>query len=133
MQVEHKEKFSTSSPFKSIISDLRLPKHKTTKVFPFEAHFGRSAKTLLKKISTAPSSLNLTYEKFINFYIDADTVPAEDLLDDAGWVNPDRSDLEIEKTICQAQKYEGRQYRASTDKESCFIIQPKLTNPIPRT
>ena len=86
-----------------------------------------------KDISTAPSSLNLTYEIFINCYLDAYTVPAENFLDDAGWVNPVRSDINIEKTMCKTQQDAGRQYRDSTNKESGFIIHPKLTNPIPRT
>ena len=96
MQTKHKETFSTSSLIKSIISDIRLTKQKTTKITPLEAHFGRSANTTLKNISTAPSSLNLTYEKVINHYLDADTVPAEDFPDDAGWVNSERSGLDIE-------------------------------------
>ena len=133
MQVEHKDTFSTSSSIESIISDLRLTKQKTIKIIPFEAHFGHSANTALKDISTAPSSLNLTYEKIFNYYLDADTVPAEDFLDDAGWVNPDRSDLEFEKKMCAAQQDAGCRYRDSTDENSRFIICPKLTNPIPRT
>ena len=62
MQTEHKEKISTSSSIKSIISDLRLTKQRTTMITPFEADFGRFANTPLKNISTAPSSLNLSYE-----------------------------------------------------------------------
>ena len=54
MQVEYKETFSTSTAIKLIISDLRLTKEKTTKITPFEAHFGCPANTLLKNISTAP-------------------------------------------------------------------------------
>ena len=60
------KKFSNFSSIKSIISDLRLTEQKTTKITPFEAHFGRSANTPLKNNSTALSSLNLTYEK-INY------------------------------------------------------------------
>ena len=99
MKAENKETFATSTAIKQIISDLRLTKQKTTKITPIEAHFGRPANAPLKNISTLPSSLNLTYEKIINHYLDADTVPAHDFLDELGWVNPDRSDLEIEK-IC---------------------------------
>ena len=84
MKAEQKETFSTSNAIKLIISDLRLKKQKTTKITPFEAHFGRLANTRLKNISTVPSSLNLTYEKIINHYLDADTVPADAFLDDAG-------------------------------------------------
>ena len=133
MQMEHKDKFSSSSSIKSLISDLRLTKQKITKITPFEAHFDRSANTPLTNIGTAPSSLNLTYEKIINYYLNADTVPAEEFLDDAGLVNLDRNDLEIEKKMCAAQQDAGHGYRDSTEKESRFIVQPKLTNPIPRT
>ena len=131
-QVERQETFSTSPMIKSIISDLRLTKQKTTKITPFEAHFGRSANTPLKNSSTAPLSLDVTYKKITNCYLDADTDPAEDFLDDAGWVNHDKSDIEIEKTMCKAQQDAGRRYGDSTNKESRFIIHPKLTNPIPR-
>ena len=40
MKAEHKETFSTSNAIKLIISFLRLTKPKTTKLTPFEAHFG---------------------------------------------------------------------------------------------
>ena len=133
MKAEHKGTFSTSNAIELIISDLRLTKQKTTKITPFEAHFGRPANTPLKNISTVPSSLNLAYEKTINYYLDADTVPAEAFLDDAGWINPHRRDMEIEKTMCQPQQDAGRSYRDSDDKELRFIIHPKISNPIPRT
>ena len=58
MKAEQKETFSTSNAIKLIISDPRLKKQKTTKITPFEAHFGRPATTPLKNISTVPSSLN---------------------------------------------------------------------------
>ena len=35
--------------------------------------------------------------------------------------------------MCQAQQNAVRRYGDSTEKESRFIIHPKLTNPIPRT
>ena len=133
MKAEHKETFSTSNAIKLIISDLRLTKQKTTKITPYEAQFDRPANTPLKNISTVPSSLNLTYEKTIIPYLDADTVPADAFLDDALCINPDRSDLEIEKTMCQAKQDANRRYRDSDNKESRFIIQPKISNPIPRT
>ena len=60
MKAENKDTFSTSKAIKQIVSDLRLTKQKTTKITPFEAHFGRPANTPLRNISTLPSSLNLT-------------------------------------------------------------------------
>ena len=134
LKAENKDTFSTSKAIKQIISDLRLTKQKTTKITPFEAHFGRPANTPLRIISTTPSSLNLTYEKIINHYLDANKVPADDFLDEAGWVNPEKIDLEIgKKTMCRAQQDAGRRYPDSDNKESRFINHPKLTDPIPRT
>ena len=133
MKAENKDTFATSKAIKQIISDIRITKQKTTKITPFEAHFGRPANTPLRNISTSPSSLNLTYEKIINHYLDADTVPVDDYLDDAGWTNPERSDLDIEKSMNKAQQDAGLRYRNSDNKESRFIIHPKITNPIPRT
>ena len=134
MKAKNKATFSTSKAIKQIVAALRLTKQKTTKITPFEAHFGCPANTPLRNISTTSSSLNLTYEKIINHYLDADTVPADEFLDKAGCVNPERSDLDIEKNMCRAQQDAGRRYRDSDNKESRFtIIHPKLTDPIPRT
>ena len=133
MKAENKNTFSTSKAIKQIVSDLRLTKQKTTEITPFEAHFGRPANTPLRNISTLPSSLNLTYEKIINHYLDADTVPADDFLDEAGWLSLNRSDTEVGKNMCQASVDAGQRYRDSDNKESRFITHPQLTDPIPRT
>ena len=77
MKTENKDSFSTSKAIKQIISDLRVTRQKTTQITPFEAHFGRLVNTPLRNISTCPSSLNLTYEKIIIHYLDADTVPVD--------------------------------------------------------
>ena len=131
MKAENKDTFSTSKAIKQIISALRLTGQKTTQIAPFEAHFGRPANIPLRNISTTPSSLNLTYEKFIDHYLDADTVSADEFLDAAEWVNPNRSDIEIEKKMCQVSLDAGSGYRDSEDKESQFITHPKLRDPIP--
>ena len=132
MKAENKETFATSIAINQIFSDLRLTKQKTTKITPFEAQFGRPANTPLKNISTVPSSLNLNHEKIINHYLDANTVPADDFLDESGWINPDRSDLEIGKNV-SGTTVAGRRYRDSDSKVSRFILHPKISNPIPRT
>ena len=133
MKAENKDTFSTAKAIKQIVSDLRLTKQKTTKITPFEAHFGRPANTPLRNISILPSSLNLTYEKIVNHYLDAETVSAEDLLDEAGWISANRSDIEIEQKMCQASLDAGQRYRESDNKESRFITHPQITDPIPRT
>ena len=129
MKTENKDSFSTSKAIKQLISDLRITRQKTTQITPFEAHFGRLVNTPLRNISTCPSSLNLTYEKIINHYLDADTIPVAKYLDDAGWVNPERSDLEIETAMNKAQQDAGLRYRDSDDKESRFIIHPSSRTP----
>ena len=133
MKAENKDTFSTAKAIKQIVSDLRLTKQKTTKITPFEAHFGRPANTPLRNISTLPSSQNLTFEKIVNHYLDAETVSAENLLDENGWISANRSDIEIEHKICQASLDAVQRYRESDIKESRFITHPQITDPIPRT
>ena len=133
MKAENKDTFSTSKAIKPIVSYLRLIKQKTTKIAAFEANCGRPANTLLRNISTLPSRLYLTYEKIINRYLDADTVPADDFLDEARWLTLNRSDTEVANNMCQASLDAGQRYRDSDNKESRFITHPQLTDPIPRT
>ena len=65
--------------------------------------------------------------------IDAETVSAEDLLDEAGWISANRSDIAIEQKMCQTSLDAGQRYRESDNKESRFITHPQITDPIPRT
>ena len=76
--------FTIKEAIKSIVYQLRICKQKTTNVTPFQAHFGRKPNTPLNNISTIPKSSNLSYENNVRHYLDADTVPVEDFLDDNG-------------------------------------------------
>ena len=119
---------------KSIIYQLRICKQKTTNVTPFQAHFGRKPNTPLSNISTISKSSNLSYENILHHYLDADTVPVEDYLEENGWVNGDRSDILIEEAMQKAQVDAGRRYNREHNKSvSRFIKHPKLNNPIPRS
>ena len=122
MKAENKDTFSTAKAIKQIVSDLRLTKQKTTKITPFEAHFGRPANTPLKNISTLQSSQNLTYGKIVNHYLDAETVSAEDLLDENGWISANRSDIEIEQKMCQASLDAGQRYREPATKSPVSLL-----------
>ena len=81
-----KEEKSTKNAFhvkytiKIIIHQLRIGKQKTTKISPFAAHFGRKPNTPLSVISTRPKLSNLSYEMFVNHYLDEDTVMKEEIL-----------------------------------------------------
>ena len=126
--------FTIKEAIKSIIYQLRICKQKTTNVTPFQAHFGRKPNTPLSNISTIPKSSILSYENILHHYLDADTVPVEDYLDENGWVTGGRSDILIEEAMQKAQVDEGPLYNGDHNKAiSRFIMHPKLNNPIPRT
>ena len=61
--------FLVKHAFKTKIHQLRICKQRTTKVSPFEAHFGRKPNTPLSVISTTPKLYNLTYENIVNYYL----------------------------------------------------------------
>ena len=86
------KKFSIKDGRKSIENELRICKQKTTNVTPFQAHFGRKPNTPHNSINKIPKSKNLSYEKILNHYLDADTVPVADYLDDNGWATGERSE-----------------------------------------
>ena len=128
------QSFTIKEAIKSIVYQIRICKQKTTKVTPFQAHFGRKPNTPLINISTVPKSSNFSYEDILHHPLDADTVPVEDYLDENGWVTGDRSDIVIEEAMQKAQVDAGRQYNGDHNKSiSRFIVHPKLSNPIPRT
>ena len=126
--------FTIKEAVKSIVYQLLICKQKTTNVTPFQAHFGRKPNTPRSNISTIPKSSNLSYENILHHYLDADTVPVEDYLDDKGWVTAYRSDIIIEEAMTKTQVDAGRRYNGDKNKSvSRFIQHPKLTNTKPRT
>ena len=126
--------FTIKEAKKSIVYQLRICKQRTTIVTPFQAHFGRKPNTSLSIISTVPKSSNLSYENILRHYLDADTVPVEDYLDDNGWLTGDSSDILIEKAMQKAQVDAGRRYNGEHNKSvSRFIMHSKPNNPIPRS
>ena len=122
--------FTIKAALKSIIYQLRICKHKTTKFSPFESHFGRKANTLLSNISTQPKSSDLSYEKNLNHYLDEETVTPNELLPEDHWCNS-RSDDEIERNMCKASKDATTRERLATDNESRFLRTTKAHRPLP--
>ena len=115
---------------KIIIHQLQISRQKTTKISPFEAHFGRKPNTPLSVISTTPKLSNLTYESIVNYYLDEDTVTPEEIIPDDKWVNNYRSDIEVEVKMSRATQEAKTRERASTDGEYCFL-RTKAIRPIP--
>ena len=91
--------FTIKEAVKSIVYQLRICIQKTN--------------TSLCSISTIPKSSNLSYENILNHYLNADTVPVEDYLDNKGWVTGERSDILIEKAMTKAQVDAGRRYNGT--------------------
>ena len=114
---------------KSIIYQLRICKHKTTKLSPFDSHFGRNTNTPLSNISTKPHSSDLSYENIVNHYLDEETVTPNELLPEEHWGNT-RSDNEVEKNMCKATGDASTRERLATDNESRFLHTTKASRPI---
>ena len=122
--------FTIKAALKSIIYQLRICKHKTTKLSPFESHFGCKANTPLSNISTQPKSSDLNYEKILNHYLDEETVTPNELLPEEHWGNS-RSDDEIERNMCKATKDATTRERLATDNESRFLRTTKAHRLLP--
>ena len=121
--------FHVKQALKIIIHQLRICKQKTTKISPFETHFGRKPNIPLSVISTRLKLSNLTYESIVNYYLDEDTVmPEEKLLKDK-WVDGYRSDIEVEIGMTRASQDAKNRERTRTDGESRFI-RTKAIRPI---
>ena len=89
---------------KLTVYQLRIFKEKTTRVILFQAQFGKKPNATLSNISTIPNSTNLRYEQVLSHYLDADTVPLNDCLDNNGWVSGDRSNIMIEEMLHRVQQ-----------------------------
>ena len=115
-------KFTIKEAIKSTVYQLRICKQKTKNVTPFKAHFARKPNTPLSNISTKPKSSNLSYENILHHYLDAETVPVEDYLDDEGWVTGDRNDILIEEVMTKTQVNAGRRYNGDNYNQSQHLL-----------
>ena len=101
---------------------------------PFHCQFGRKLNTPLSNMNTVPQSSSLLNEQILNYFLDADTIPDEDYLDDNRWLNGERSDILIEEAMNRTAIDAGRRYNSDKNKTVCrFILHPKLTNPNPQS
>ena len=121
--------FAIKAALKSILYQLRICKHKTTKISPFESHFGRKANTPLSNISTEPNSSDLSYEKILNHYLDEEKVKPNELLPENHWGNY-RSDEELEKNMCTATNDAISRKRLADNNEARFLRSTKAHRPI---
>ena len=122
--------FHVKYALKIIIHQLRIFRQKTTKILPFDAHFGRKPNTPLSVISTKLKLSNLSYENIVNHYLYEETVTPEEILPDEMWINGYRSDLEVESGMTRATREAHERERGSTDGESRFL-QSSECQPFP--
>ena len=109
----HANAFHVKHALMITIHPLRICNQRTTKISPFEAHFGRKHNTPLIVISTTPKLSNLTYENIGNDCLDEDTVMPEEIHPDDKWVNGYRSDIEVEFGMSRATQEAKARERAS--------------------
>ena len=63
-------KETLANKISAIIENIKLIPNTTTKITPFEAHFGRKPNTQTSNIVTHPNKKNLTYNNIRKFYLD---------------------------------------------------------------
>ena len=85
-----------SARIASIIENIRLIPNKTTKVTPFEAHFGRKPNTELSNMITKPSIKNLSYKKLIDKCLDKKLLRHDALTQEELWRRDGSSENELD-------------------------------------
>ena len=85
-----------SARIASIIENIRLIPNKTTKVIPFEAHFGRKPNTELSNMLTKPSIKNLSYKKLIDKCLDKKLLRHDALTQEEMWRRDGSSEDELD-------------------------------------
>ena len=85
-----------SARIASIIENIRLIPNKTTKVTPFEAHFGRKPNTELSNMLTKPSIKNLSYKKLIDKCLDKKLLRHDALTQEEMWRRDGSSENELD-------------------------------------
>ena len=66
----NRTKETLASKISVIIENTKILPNTTTKITPFEAHFGRKPNTQTSNIITHPNKKNLTYNNIQKFYLD---------------------------------------------------------------
>ena len=85
-----------SARIASIIENIRLIPNKTTKITPFEAHFGRKPNTELSNMLTKPSIKNLSYKKLIDKCLDKKLLRHDALTQEELWRRDGSSENELD-------------------------------------
>ena len=79
-----------------LIENIRLIPNSTTKITPFEAHFGRKPNTEISNITTKPSKRNLTYKNLTNKCLDKKILSQNALTMEEIWRRDGNSEDELD-------------------------------------
>ena len=85
-----------SARIASVIENIGLIPNKTTKVTPFEAHFGRKPNTELSNMLNKPSIKNLSYKKLKNQCLDKKLLRHDALTREEMWRRDGSSEDELD-------------------------------------
>ena len=85
-----------SSRLANIIENIRLIPNRTTKITPFEAHFGRKPNTALSNMLTKPAIKNLSYHKLKSRCLEKRTLKHDVLSQEEMWRLDGRSEDELD-------------------------------------
>ena len=120
-------KETLANKISAIIENIKLIPNTTTKITPFEAHFGRKPNTQTSNIFTHPHNKNLTYKNIQKFYLDKKVLRRPMLDQQAMWTfsdsepnldiqynTPDNSDDESDTIPLAGQKPAKRKHISPT-------------------
>ena len=85
-----------SSRLANNLENIRLIPNRTTKITPFEAHFGRKPNTALSNMLTKPAIKNLSYHKLKSRCLDKRTLKHEVLSQEEMWRLDGKSEDELD-------------------------------------
>ena len=80
----------------NITENIRLIPNTTTKILPFEAHFGRKPNNEISNITTKPSHKNLTYKNLRNYCLDKKILKQNALTMEEIWRRDGESENELD-------------------------------------
>ena len=85
-----------SSRLANIIENIRLIPNRTTKITPFEAHFGKKPNTALSNMLTKPTTKNLSYNKLKSRCLDKQILRHDVLSQEETWRRDGYSEDELD-------------------------------------
>ena len=104
MKIDKRNKlYKLASDVAELIKTLRITPNATTKITPFEAHFGRKPNTPLSNIATSPKSSNLSWENIKLACLDQKLLTKPALTAEAMWNRDINSEDEMDINYRQKQ------------------------------